>query len=122
MRVAPTAIAVLVAAVIAYIGPSVAAHSDSTLVYLRENGRGQKANLVPAIFPVNTARSVVHDHLSERGFRGPNELTGLPNGEFDADEHWGLNNLLWHYDIRFVYDDEGRVIEGWGFAFEPGAK
>ncbi len=55
-------------------------------------------------------------------FPGSNKLMRHLNGEFDADEQWELNNLLWHYDVRVIYDDEGRMIEGWGVAFEPGAK
>ena len=45
-----------------------------------------------------------------------------PNSEFYADEGWSMTNLLWHYDICLIYDDEDKVIEGWGIAFEPGAK
>jgi hypothetical protein len=71
MRVAVTVSAVFVAVAVAYVGAIVVAHRDSTLVYLRENGHRQNANLVPAIFPANTARSVVYDHFNERGFRGP---------------------------------------------------
>lgn len=122
MKVALTITAVVVVVAIAYVGPQVVAHRDPTLVYLRENGHGQEANLIPEIFPENTARSVVYDHFNERDFRGPFELMRRPNREFYADEGYSTNNLLWHYDIRLIYDDDDKLIKAWGVAFEPGAK
>lgn len=119
----PSKIAALIclAAVIAmaaYASSIVIIHRDPTLLFLRSEGLGRKANLVPAIFPTNTPRSAIAAHFGERGFLPMR----LPQGEHYADEGWSLMNLLWHYDVYLNYDAEGQVAAAWGSAYRPFTK
>jgi len=120
MKIAHAVFAVFGVVAIAYVGPQVVAHRDPMLVYLRDSTRWHKADLIPAIFPANTPRSVVYNLLNERGFTGPFKLMRKPNGDLYADEGYRLENLFWSYSILLIYDGDGKLIKGWGAAVPLG--
>lgn len=112
---------VVLAVIAAFVASQLTTHRDPTLAFLRTEGIGRKANLIPAIVQAKTPRSVFAAHFEDLGFRSI-QLRPTPPSEHYADEAWSLTNLLWLYTVYVNYDDERNIAEAWGVAYRPGSK